>query len=294
MIGEIPIVSFDTSAHNELPKDRALSEAILAAIRSGYFFRFAGLSLDEIMACPDTEKRTRLWNYCGRIRNGRSDSIYPHQELVKRLILAHAESPTSFDWRTVNVRAWEYEREMGLREFVGNEQLAAEQRARQIQDQKEYRQMFSRMQLELAEVFERYGEPLPLTLDEVTARLRESNSNLMWNMGKLLYDRAAGTDVSDSTITEFIGACPPFRALLYGMILSWYDLGIRNRHMGEKFQAGRNDMFMSVYLPYCDYFVTAEEKGEQEKCLRKIVELAGLETEVLSYDAFCNRFLVVA
>lgn len=91
MIGEIPVVSFDTSAHNELPKDRALSEGILAAIRSGYFFRFAGLSLDEIMACPDTEKRTDLWNYCGRIRDGRSDSVYPHQELIRRLILARAE-----------------------------------------------------------------------------------------------------------------------------------------------------------------------------------------------------------
>jgi hypothetical protein len=61
---------------------------------------------------------------------------------------------------------------------------------------------------------------------------------------------------------------------------------------GEKFQAGRNDVFMSVYLPYCDQFVTAEEKGEQEKCLRQIVNLAGLEMQVLSYDDFCKSLLI--
>ena len=93
-------------------------------------------------------------------------------------------------------------------------------------------------------------------------------------------------------VTEFTNVCQPFRALLYGMLLSWYDLSVRDRHAGEKFRADRNDMFMSVYLPYCDQFVTQRKKGEQEKCLREIVKLAGLETQVLSYDDFCNRFLV--
>ena len=39
---------------------------------------------------------------------------------------------------------------------------------------------------------------------------------------------------------------------------------------------------MSIYLPYCDKFVTAEKNGEQEKCLREIFFLARLTTEVLS------------
>jgi hypothetical protein len=50
---------------------------------------------------------------------------------------------------------------------------------------------------------------------------------------------------------------------------------------------------MTVYLPYCDKFVTAEENGEQERCLREVVAVAGLETEILSYDDFCNSFLVM-
>ena len=62
--------------------------------------------------------------------------------------------------------------------------------------------------------------------------------------------------------------------MIYVMLLSWYDRSVRHRHTGEKFQAGRNDLFMAVYLPYCDKFVTAEKLREQEKCLREVVAVA--------------------
>ena len=51
---------------------------------------------------------------------------------------------------------------------------------------------------------------------------------------------------------------------------------------------------MSIYLPYCDKFVTAERNGEQEKCLREVVLLAGLTTEVSSYDSFCKSLFITA
>lgn len=99
-------------------------------------------------------------------------------------------------------------------------------------------------------------------------------------------------DASEATIKEFSDVCPPFRAFIYRMLLSWYDLAVRDRHAGQKFRAGRNDMFMSVYLPYCDKFVNVDANGEQEKCLREVVAVAGLETQILSYDNFCDSFLV--
>jgi hypothetical protein len=77
------------------------------------------------------------------------------------------------------------------------------------------------------------------------------------------------------------------------MLMSWYDLAVRD-DKGEKFEAGRNDMFMSVHLPYCDKFVTAEKYREQERCLREVAFVAGLKTEILSYDDFYNSFLVTA
>jgi hypothetical protein len=124
MIGDIPTITFDTSAHNRLVEDGALSEPVLAGLRSGLFFRFAGSSIEELVSCADAAKR--------------------------------------------------------------------------------------------------------------------------------------------------------------------------DRHTGEKLRAGRNDLFMSVYLPYCDKFVSAEKNREQERCLREVALVAGLETEVLSYDDFCDSFLATA
>lgn len=192
----------------------------------------------------------------------------------------------------MNVRAVEYERGIQRRKVVLDAQLSAEQRAQQAALQKQYRQVLSGIRPEIEAVFVAHGEAPPRAFRDVIARLQNGEGALIWNMGKLLYDRAAETDASEATIKKFMDACPPFRALIYGMLMSWYDLAVRDRHAGEKFRAGRNDMFMSVYLPYCDKFVTAEANHEQEKCLREVAVVAGLETEILSYDDFCDSFLV--
>ena len=75
------------------------------------------------------------------------------------------------------------------------------------------------------------------------------------------------------------------------MLVSWYDRSLRDRRTGQKLRAGRVDMLMSVYLPYCDKFITAEQNGEQERCLREVAAVAGLETEILSYDNFYGQLL---
>ena len=292
MIGHIPIVSFDTSGHNRLVEDGPLSEPVLAGLKSGLSFRFVGLSIDEMVATADPTKRAALFAYCSRIQDGLSECIYPHNELIKRMVVEHHKNPAAFDWKTVDVKAREYERAIRTRELVDDEALSAEQRADLKARRKEYEDMWAGLRPELEAVFKKHGEAPPPTFREGVARM-QSEGNLIWHMGKLLYDRAAETDASEATIKEFMEASPPFRALIYAMLLSWYDRAVRDEK-GEKFEAGRNDLFMAVHLPYCDKFVTAEKYGEQERCLREVAFVAGLETEILSYDDFCNSFLVTA
>jgi hypothetical protein len=69
-------------------------------------------------------------------------------------------------------------------------------------------------------------------------RLQSGEGRLIWGMGKLLYDRAAETDASEATIRQFMDVCPPFRALIYAMLMSWYDLGVRDPHYWRKVQGG--------------------------------------------------------
>lgn len=294
MTGNLPFITFDTSAHNRLVEDQARSEPLLAIIKSGMFFRFAGLSIEELISTPDPEKRVSLFDCCARLQSGASDCLYPQNELIRLLVVKHFENPSRFDWTAVDVRAWEYEDAIRRRYFITDERLAADQCRELRSRQKSYRQMFSNLRPELRKVFDAHREAPPTTLREAVSRLQSADKSLIHSMGKLLYDRGAGTDASLATVKQFIEVCPPFRALIYAMIMSWYDLGVRDPHVGEKFRAGGNDLFMSIYLPYCDKFVTAEKNGEQEKCLREVVFLAGLTTDVLSYDSFCNSVLVTA
>ena len=163
--------------------------------------------------------------------------------------------------------------------------------------QKQYRQTFVGMRPEIETIFETNGQTPPRAFREVIAQLRNGRDTLIWDMGewemgKLFYDHHAETDASEATIKEFMKACPPFRALVCGKLMQWYDLAVRDKHSGERYKAGHNDLLMSVYLPYCDKFVTAEKNREQEKCLREVAAVAELETEILSYDDFCDSFLV--
>jgi hypothetical protein len=292
MIGDIPIVSFDTSTHNELVKDAPRAEIVLAALKSGLSFRFVSLSIDEMVATADPAKRAALFAYCSRIQDGLSECICPHNELIKRMVVAYHKNPAAFNWKTVDVKARGYERAIRSRELVNNEELSAEQRADLKTRSREYEDMWARLNPELKEVFKKYGEAPPPAFREFVARV-QSQGSLIGYIGKLLYDRAAETVASETTIKEFMETCPPFRAMVYAILLSWYDRAVRDEK-GEKFEAGRNDMFMAMHLPYCDKFVSAEKYGEQERCLREVAFVAGLETEILSYDDFCNSFLAMA
>jgi hypothetical protein len=292
MIDNFPIVTFDTSAHNRLVEDGPLSDAVLAVIGSSFFFRFAGLSVEELVSTPDPAKRAALFHYCARLQDGATDCLYPQNELIRLQVVEHFKNPSAFDWTTVDVRGWEFEDAIRRRYFVGDQQLSTIQYQEFKRRQKNYKQMFSNLRPELRRVFDAHREAPPTTLREALSRLQSGEGNLIWGMGKLLYDRGAETDASEATVRQFMEVCPPFRALIYAMLMSWYDLGVRDVHTGEKFRAGGNDLFMSIYLPYCNAFVTAEKKGEQEKCLREVACAAGIEAEVLSYDDFCNSLPV--
>jgi hypothetical protein len=123
MIGDYPIISFDTSSYNQLVNDGPLSDPIFAGIKSGLFIRFVGLSIDELIACSDPGKRAALRACCGRLQEGPSDCIYAHSEMIRLHILAHKQN-SAFDWKKVNVRAREYEIAIQQRALILDEELS--------------------------------------------------------------------------------------------------------------------------------------------------------------------------
>jgi hypothetical protein len=104
-----------------------------------------------------------------------------------------------------------------------------------------------------------------------------------------LYERPASRRPDEETIRRLVDSCPPFHALLVALCVAQYDRCIRELRQIEPF-AGRNDLFMSAYLPYCDEFVSDDR--EQQRCLREVASLARLSVRVSWFREFRDRLSV--
>jgi hypothetical protein len=293
----LPIVSFDTGAHNRLTDEGGSSESILAAIKSKFFFRLVGLSYEELVSTPDATRRLAFLEDCRKLQMGLWDCLNPHYEVLKLLIKAHADNPANFQWLAVDVRSGELNHEIRAGELTADDALSTQQWHEQKEALKGYKQMWVDLRSKLDAAFIAEGKPRPTAFKDA---FQEHGPQLFPSIGKGLYDgglRAlAGergeqiqVDTDIEQVKHFIDTCPPFRALLCAILMSWYHYSAREEDSGERFRAGRNDLFMSLYLPYCDLFVTAEKKGEQERCLKEIASVLSLQTEILSYDEFIGR-----
>jgi hypothetical protein len=293
----LPIVCFDTGAHNRLADEGINSETILVAMKSKFFFRLAGLSYEELASTPDATKRLAFLEDCRKLKEGPWDCLNPHYEVLKLLIKAHADDPARFDWLAVDVRSGELNHEIRTGELTADDQLSGEQWKEQKEALKGYKKMWVDLRSKLESAFVAEGKPHPTTFKEAYT---EYGPRLLPSIGKGLYDGGLKAEAAErgeqiqadsdmETVKHFIDNCPPFRALLCAVLMSWYHHSARDEDSGERFRAGRNDLFMGLYLPYSDIFVTAEKKGEQERCLKEIASVLSLKTEILSYDDFICR-----
>lgn len=193
----------------------------------------------------------------------------------------------------MNVSSAGCAREIARGSFINDDTLAEAQLQSLKHSEKEFEGVWSHLRPKLEELVRRHSADAPVGFQEVLPMV-ESEGGLLWSFGQGLYSRAAVGDASVPTVRDFMAKCPPFRAIAYAYLLAWFDRSLGDRHKREKYKAGRIDLFMSIYLPYCDQFISAERGGMQEKCLREIARVAQLLTEVRSYDDFCQSLMLAA
>lgn len=290
------ILTFDTSVHNRLVKIGASANPIYNAVRLQYFFRLAGLSFEEMISTPQFADRRALLDGCRRLTAGRWwDCLNPPYEILRSLIVAHAADPSSFQWLTVDVRSGGLAHEIRTGELTADDALADLQRTEQNSSIKGYKAQWVQLRSHLDPIFAAQGIPRPKTFDEA---FKNGSPALLPALGKGLYDAGLRFDAAlrnekiepdtdVATVQHFIDNCPPFRAQLCALLMSWYNSSLRDGNTSEKFAAGRNDLFMSVYLPFCDVFVTRD--ADQESSLSELTKYIGIDTEILSLDAFTNE-----
>lgn len=293
MIGNRPVLIFDTSVYNRMLQDGVRSDDIIAALRAGYFMRIADLSIAEVCATRDASKRRAIMEWVNKSQAGSGDYLLPHLEILRLLIAAYERDPLRFDWRAVNVSSVACAQEIARGNFIKDDALAEAQFQSLKHLKEEFEGVWSHLRPKLGDVIRRHGRTAPIRFQEVLSMV-ESEGGLLWSFGQGLYSRVAVGDASESTVRDFMAKCPPFRAIAYAYLLAWFDRSLAHRHKRDKYRAGRIDLFMSIYLPYCDQFISAEVHGMQERCLREIARVARLATEVRSYDDFCHSMMLAS
>jgi hypothetical protein len=288
-----PTAAFDTSTLNRLAQDDN-PEPFIAEISARFDVRLTEMSIGEIYATKKPVKREKLNVVCRRFLSAGGQCLHPAHWIIGFLIRQFHKDPLAFDWRGVQVRFREVEWVIDEGTILGNEELVSEQRSANRELQDEFEKMFGDRRARFNDLVATGEAIRPKNFQEWLEPSRRDGGHY-WTFARGVYaaaferlsaleDDSVLSDLPDKDmLRRFDDCCPPFRAFVTAISLSFYDRCIRSES-GPKFSAGRNDQMMSIYLPYADQFITAEGKGMQEKCLREVAEAAKIPVVVRSYD----------
>jgi hypothetical protein len=279
-----PTLSFDTSGINRLIDSRITRTPALAAIQSAYRVRLTATSVDELIADRDPARRAQLLDVAKALLPN-ADVILSFHELLRSHVLAF-ETRHGYDWRVVAVEDPDYRREIALREILTDE-LSEEQQNHAIQVAEEFETIYADARPHFDAIFERYPDRARPSVEEVLEAFQQPDGSF-WEMAARLYERACGHRPDEGAMQKFVDLCPPFRTILYAMVLAQHDRVIAEKTDRELAKlAGRVDVFSATFLPYCAIFVSDDR--DQQRFLRKVVELTGATTEVLWFNTFLDR-----
>jgi hypothetical protein len=287
-MSNLPRLSFDTSAisgHKGLLKNRDCVP-LLAGIQTGYFTRLTFPSGDVPVAAPVEATRNALFEILNKLlRNG--ECLQALNWLAARLIHNYERHGNS-RWDSQDVRFRACEDAIARREFSQSE--ADEQRKFAAETKDQFAGVFADPRPKFDKLFVD-GTSRPSSADELLARLNGSGG-AFWHIGAGLYQRACGRLPTEEQIRAFAADCPPFFALMIAMAHAQFEWTIRENQIKKSKRVSRVDLFCSIYLPYCDIYVTDDD--EQRRCLIEIAAAAKLPVEIIPSADFNSRLMPLA
>ena len=273
-----PKVIFDTSAINKLANDAEFL-ALSAGIRAAFFLRLTETNIAEVVATQDQSERLRLWQML-RYLTKKGECILPFNQIVENAIRIYNRRPGSFDWRRMEIRLPQAEAVIWQQDHISDE-LAQKQRDQLKMLQKQFEEVYSSMRPSFDAIFEEAKSSRPSLSELLKIFLKDGGA--AWAYGELLYSKVVPSP-TEETVRAFYKAFPPFSALVVALCVVQYDRCIRDLRTGPSLRAGRLDMFMATYLPYCDQFVSDDDR--QLRCLQAVSAELGSSVTVRSYAEF--------
>lgn len=281
-----PLLIFDTSVFNALADDGD-GVSLVAGLRAGYAICLTGLNISEILANSDANRRKQLLDLC-RLFLADGLCLVPHHWVIERMVAQHHRT-RSFNWRSVDVRFREGEIEVARQDII-NDATAKEEREGLRRHEEE---LFGHLDEERDKFQQLFasGTRRPDTYAEYLSLL-QGPGGAFWACGAGMCKRITGVLPEEGDVRDFVAACPPLHAALLGIFVAYYDRCIRDLKTGPSFRAGRYDLFMSVYLPYCVQFISSDDR--QVRVFREITSVGGFAVDVRPYREWRKGFDLVA
>ncbi len=182
----------------------------------------------------------------------------------------------------------EIEEELARGALLGSDELAEETLKDFEARDAEFEQLYSKARPAFDRIFENKAAKRPDAPKLIEVLMGETGAS--WLLATGLYRRGCGIEIDESGVRAFAEVCPPFKAVMLSLCIAQYYRCIRDMRGEGTYRAGRLDLFMAAYVPYCDRFIT-NDTG-QLNSLRLVASDAAPSTEILSYTEF-RRGLVI-
>ncbi len=306
-----PIVIFDTSAVNAIYDDSARDNRMNQLLNI-YSPRLTFAVLDEILATANNEnnqlldyRRKQLFEITLRLQNA-GDCLLPFHYLLINHVKAFV-CDERYDWTIVNCCGNKLKETIVEQRHGLSDQLVQEQRKQNLDLEKQYKLKFTDIRGQILAdenwkdrfhsldnfIHFAFGDNGPYWIEaashvkkalQISVEEEESqNPNDVPIIRKL---KDAENRITVSDVKQFVDVSPPFKAHIYGIAYTAYsrihDPSLNSKQRASS--AGRVDTFMTLYLPYCRYFVTND--NGQFDCHKKVASKLGNVTDVFMYEDF--------
>jgi len=276
-----PIISYDTSAINRLLNDPD-SSALVSILKSRYYTRITSTNIEEIIANSNIHRRQQLRDFIKPLA-ATGECIQPYHWIVQRLLRLHA-SGEDYHWRHQDIRFVS-----ALNFVLGDEPVSEKLSEKQRKEVGQLEDRFIGFFEGERWKFERFfktGGTRPQTYSEML-QLIKVESGSFWALASVIYHSATGKSLSLNKAKEFLDSCPAARALVMAVCMAQFERSVRDLKTALSYRAGRFDLLCTVYLCYCDLFISADKR--QCNALGAIAEAGNLRAKVVYYPDFRRR-----
>jgi hypothetical protein len=287
VVSRKPILALDTSAINMLAREKDF-QALAAGLTTAYFTRLTGSNISELIATTKPERRVRFLDTCQRLLAS-GQCIDPFNWIVEKHTKAFDQNPKQYDWKTVNVGNRVIEQEI-IQRTLFDDELARQEKEGAKKAKESFENMFCSMRPSFDGIFSK-GTARPTTFTDFVKILQKPGGAFWTGYGHKFYSRNVEGEPDETRVRDFADHCPPFLMMVLAAVMAQSKRAIVETPRKKK-RAGRVDLLMGVYLPYCRVFVTHDD--DQGACLREMAAVANLDREILSYDDFRGRLLATS